>query len=196
MIVNGGRLAPVDERLQELRRNLDGLLLKYTEDHPDVKAARQAISAAPGRGARASAGGAGKLAAEHTRDRSPTASMTRSRSGWSTPKLRSPPCSAASPRPDRTGKIEKIAKSAPGVVVQAQDLDRDYLDPQEKLQELVAGAKPLRSPTPPIPRPRRSSSVSSIRRRCRFFRPRRTGRCTYPSCSLFGLGRACRSRWR
>jgi hypothetical protein len=28
----------------ELRRNLDSLLLKYTEEHPDVKATRHAIA--------------------------------------------------------------------------------------------------------------------------------------------------------
>jgi len=37
-------LTRIEERLLELRRNLDGLLLKYTEEHPDVKAARQAIA--------------------------------------------------------------------------------------------------------------------------------------------------------
>src|SRR5215831_4392548 len=44
VIVTGGRLTPIDERLQEVRRNLDSLLLKYTENHPDVKSAREAIA--------------------------------------------------------------------------------------------------------------------------------------------------------
>ena len=59
VIVTGGRLSPIDERLQELRRNLDSMLLKYTEDHPDVKAARKQIAQIEAEGARAS-GGAGK----------------------------------------------------------------------------------------------------------------------------------------
>ncbi len=43
-VVIAGRLSPVEERLQELRRNLDGLLLKFTENHPDVKATRASIA--------------------------------------------------------------------------------------------------------------------------------------------------------
>src|SRR5271165_4043238 len=60
VVVTGGRLAPVDERLQEIRRNLDGLLLKYTENHPDVKAARQAIAQLETEAGRASGGAAGR----------------------------------------------------------------------------------------------------------------------------------------
>src|SRR5207302_245037 len=44
VVVTGARLGPIEERFQELRRNLDGLLLKYTENHPDVRAARQSIA--------------------------------------------------------------------------------------------------------------------------------------------------------
>ena len=40
-----------------------------------------------------------ELAAQQARDRSPTAPMTKSRSGWSTPKPLSPLCSDVSPRP-------------------------------------------------------------------------------------------------
>ena len=43
-VVIAGRLGPVEERLQELRRNLDGLLLKFTENHPDVRATRASIA--------------------------------------------------------------------------------------------------------------------------------------------------------
>src|SRR5207248_3307271 len=59
VIVTGGRLSPIDERLQEVRRNLDTMLLKYTEDHPDVKAARKQIAQIEAEAAKASAG-AGK----------------------------------------------------------------------------------------------------------------------------------------
>src|SRR5690348_3929752 len=55
VVVNGGRLAPVDERLQELRRNLDNMLLKYTENHPDVKATRQSIAQLQAEGVKSSA---------------------------------------------------------------------------------------------------------------------------------------------
>ena len=43
-VVINGRLSPIEERLQELHRNLDGLLLKFTENHPDVRATRQSIA--------------------------------------------------------------------------------------------------------------------------------------------------------
>src|SRR5260370_21070274 len=56
VIVTGGRLSPIDERLQEDRRNLDTMLLKYTEDHPDVKAARKQIAQIEAEGAQAPAG--------------------------------------------------------------------------------------------------------------------------------------------
>ena len=59
VIVTGGRLPPIDERLQELRRNLDSLLLKYTDDHPDVKSAGKQIAQLEAEGAKSS-GGAGK----------------------------------------------------------------------------------------------------------------------------------------
>ena len=103
VIVNGGQLTPVEARLQELRRNLDGLLLKYTEEHPDVKAARQAIAQLQAEATKSSSGGAGQLATRQTRDRSPMAPMTKSRSGWLKPKPLSPPCSdvLARPRPNR-----------------------------------------------------------------------------------------------
>src|SRR5215470_14192832 len=60
VVVNNGRLSPVEERLQEIRRNLDGLLLKYTENHPDVRAARQAIAQLEAEGAKAPGAAPGK----------------------------------------------------------------------------------------------------------------------------------------
>src|SRR5499427_9092362 len=56
VVVTGGRLSPVDERLQELRRNLDSMMLKYTDDHPDVKAAKKQIAQIEAEGARSSSG--------------------------------------------------------------------------------------------------------------------------------------------
>ena len=63
VIVTGGQLTPVEARLQELRRNLDSLLLKYTEVHPDVKAARQAITQLQAEATKSSSGGAAGNAA-------------------------------------------------------------------------------------------------------------------------------------
>src|SRR5215469_4162865 len=59
LVIVGGHLSPLDERLQELRRNLDGLLLKYTEEHPDVKAARHSIAQIEAEAKNSPGGGSG-----------------------------------------------------------------------------------------------------------------------------------------
>jgi polysaccharide chain length determinant protein (PEP-CTERM system associated) len=137
VIVTGGRLSPIDERLQEVRRNLDAMLLKYTEDHPDVKAARKQIAQIEAEGAKAS-GGAGKSGG-------PTKGEVAN-SVYDQIKLRLVDAEAAvaavqrrldDARSDQE-RIEKVAASAPGVLVQAQDLDRDYSILKRNYQELVA----------------------------------------------------------
>ncbi len=40
---SGGSIAEIDARVDAIRRNLDALLLKFTENHPDVMAARRVI---------------------------------------------------------------------------------------------------------------------------------------------------------
>jgi polysaccharide chain length determinant protein (PEP-CTERM system associated) len=138
VIVTGGRLAPVDERLQEIRRNLDGLLLKYTEDHPDVKSARQAIAKIEAEG-RKSSGGAGKSSGSTTKGEIPN-------SVYDQIKVRLVDAEAATAAVQRRldearsdqERIEKVSASAPGVLVQAQDLDRDYMILKKNYQELVA----------------------------------------------------------
>ena len=137
IIVNGGHLSPVEERLQELRRNLDGLLLKYTEEHPDVKAARKAIAQLQVEATKASAGGTGQ----------PGNNKGEIANGaYDQIKVRLVDAEAAVAAVQRrlaeaegqTSKIEAIAKSAPGVLVQAQDLDRDYSILKKNYMELVA----------------------------------------------------------
>src|SRR6516165_7197869 len=138
VVVNTGRQAPVDERLQEIRRNLDNLLLKYTENHPDVKAARQSIAQLEAEGARSSAatGKSGGAAAK--------GEIANTVHDQIKIKLVDAEAAAAAlqrrlddARSDLE-RIEKIAQSAPGVLVQAQDLDRDYSVLKRNYQELVA----------------------------------------------------------
>jgi polysaccharide chain length determinant protein (PEP-CTERM system associated) len=135
VIVNGGHLSPIEERLLELRRNLDGLLLKYTDEHPDVKSARQAIA---------------QLQAEATK--SPGGAAAGGMSKGQIPngiydqikvKLVDAEAIVAavqrrlSEAETQQAKIEAIAKSAPGVLTQAQDLDRDYGVLKRNYNELV-----------------------------------------------------------
>jgi polysaccharide chain length determinant protein (PEP-CTERM system associated) len=136
VIVDGGRLAPLDERLQELRRNLDNLRLKYTEDHPDVKAARQAIAQLQAEKSPAAAGkpGGGPNKGEIA---NPVYEQVKVRLVDTEAAV-----AAVQRRLDdaqaEQERIERIAKSAPDVLVQAQDMDRDYAVLKKNYQELVA----------------------------------------------------------
>ncbi len=137
-VIINGRLAPIDERLQEIRRNLDNLLLKYTDNHPDVKAARKQIAQLEAEGAKSS-GGAGKSAGGTTKGEI-------ANSVYEQIKVRVVDTEAALAAVQRRldeaqsdqQRIEKVAASAPGVLVQAQDLDRDYSILKRNYQELVA----------------------------------------------------------
>ena len=137
VIVNGGRLSPFDERLQELRRNLDNLRLKYTENHPDVKAARQAIA---------------QLQAEAAKNGSPDkAGSPTAKSEVANPvydqvnvKLVDAEAAVASVQRRLDNAVaaqewvEKATKSAPEVLLQVEDMDRDYGILKRNYQELVA----------------------------------------------------------
>ena len=137
VVVNTARVSPADERLQEIRRNLDNLLLKYTEDHPDVKAARQSIAQLQAEGARSS------VAA--SKSGAPTKGEIAN-SVYDQIKIKLVDAEAAVAAVQRRlddaqadlQRIEKVAQSAPGVLVQAQDLDRDYSVLKRNYQELVA----------------------------------------------------------
>ncbi|MBV8505881.1 MAG: hypothetical protein JOZ11_08755 [Alphaproteobacteria bacterium] len=137
VIVTGGRLSPIDERLQEVRRNLDTMVLKYTDDHPDVKAARKQIAQIEAEAAKAPAG-TGK-----------SGGATKgevANSVYDQIKVRLVDAEAVVAAVQRRldeaqsdqARIEKVAASAPGVLVQAQDLDRDYSILKRNYQELVA----------------------------------------------------------
>jgi polysaccharide chain length determinant protein (PEP-CTERM system associated) len=138
VIVTGGRAVNPDAaRLDELRRNLDTLRLKYTDQHPDVIATRQEIAqvqsemkrTGPGGGA---GGGAGKTQIanavyDQLKVRLVDAEGT---------------VAEAQQRLDEAeteeGRIEKIVQSAPGILTQVQDLDRDYGVLKKNYQELVS----------------------------------------------------------
>src|SRR5690349_8060173 len=120
VVVNAGRMSPADERLQELRRNLDTLLLKYTENHPDVKATRQSIRQLEAEGGRGGAAGA-KVGAPTKGEVANTV--------YDQIKVRLVDAEAAVAAAQRRldtaladqDRIEKVAKSAPGILAQAQD---------------------------------------------------------------------------
>jgi polysaccharide chain length determinant protein (PEP-CTERM system associated) len=137
VVVTGGRLAPVDERLQEIRRNLDNLLLKYTDDHPDVKAARQSIAQLQTEGTRSSvAPGKSGGASTKTEIANPVYEQIKVRLVDAEAAVAAVQRRLDEARAEQE-RIEKVAQSAPGVLVQAQDLDRDYSVLKRNYQELV-----------------------------------------------------------
>lgn len=139
VVVNGGRLSPVEERLQELRRNLDGLLLKFTENHPDVKAARNAIAQLQAEAGRGSSGTGGQGGAGANKGQIANGVYEQIKV-----KLVDAEAVVAalqrrvSEAENDQQKVEKIAQSAPGVLVQAQDLNRDYGVLKKNYEELVS----------------------------------------------------------
>ena len=138
VVVTGGRLSPIEERQQELRRNLDSMLLKYTEDHPDVKATRKQLAQLEADAAKAS-GGSGKSGGSGTKGEVANAVYEQV-------KVRLVDTEAALAAVQRRldeaqsdqERIQRVAASAPGVLIQAQDLDRDYSILKRNYQEPVA----------------------------------------------------------
>jgi polysaccharide chain length determinant protein (PEP-CTERM system associated) len=137
VVINAGRLEPVDERLQDLRRNLDNLLLKYTENHPDVKAARQSIVQLQAEGARSSVAAAKSSAPTKGEIANPVYEQVKVRLVDAEAAVAAVQRRLDDAQTDQQ-RIEKVAQSAPGVLVQAQDLDRDYSILKRNYQELVA----------------------------------------------------------
>src|SRR5437660_7711093 len=129
-----GRLGPIKERLQELHRNLDGLLLKFTENHRNVRSTRQAITQLESEAGKS--GGGGRSAGN-------TGQIPNGVYEQVKVKLVDAEAAVAAVQRRLTeaendqAKIEKIAQSAPGILVQAQDLNRDYAILKRNYEELV-----------------------------------------------------------
>jgi len=138
VVVTSGRMAPSDERLQDLRHKLDDLRLRYTDSHPDVKALRSEIAQLQAEGV-GSSGGSGKSAGGVTKGEiaNPVYQQIKVKVVDAEAVV-----AAAQRRLDETqadlARIEAVAKSAPGVLAQSQDLDRDYSVLKKNHQELVA----------------------------------------------------------
>ncbi len=140
VVVNGERrLSPDEARLQDLRKNLDTLRLKYTDQHPDVIATREAITqvqaelkGSSGSGSGGGAGGGGKAQIPNSVYDQLKVKLVDAEGAVASAQRRLDDAQAEQAR------IEKIAQSAPGVVAQAQDLDRDYGVLKKNYEELVA----------------------------------------------------------
>ncbi|MFZ3236636.1 MAG: XrtA system polysaccharide chain length determinant [Stellaceae bacterium] len=138
VIVNGSGLSPEEARLQQLRANLDTLRLKYTDQHPDVIAAREEIRQlesepkhAGGAGS-AAGGGTGKAQVPNAIYDQLKVKLVDAEGQVAAAQRR------LSETEEDATRIAKIAQSAPAVVTEAEDLDRDYGVLQKNYQELVS----------------------------------------------------------
>lgn len=137
VVVTGGQLSPDAERLQQLRAQLDSLRLKYTDQHPDVIAARAAIAETeaemkhPGSGSGATGGSSTGQIANAVYDQIKVR-LVETEGDVASAQRRLVVVE------DNERRIERIAQSVPGVLGQAQDLDRDYSVLKRNYQELVS----------------------------------------------------------
>lgn len=138
VVVTGGRLSPDAERLQQLRTQLDSLRLKYTDQHPDVIATRAAIAETEAE-IKHPASGSGAAGDGSNRGQIANAVYDQLKV-----KLVDAEGNVASAQrrlvvtENDENRIERIAQSVPGVLTQAQDLDRDYSVLKRNYQELVS----------------------------------------------------------
>lgn len=134
-VVVNGRLSPDETRLEQLKSNLDTLRLKYTDQHPDVIAARQEIAQLeaemkhPGSGPGV---GAGKSQVANTVYDQLKVKLVDAEGQVASAQRR------LAEAQGEEARIEKIVKSAPTVMTEAEDLDRDYSVLKKNYQELVA----------------------------------------------------------
>ncbi len=136
VIVTGQSASPEEARLEELRRNLDTLRLKYTDKYPDVIATRQEIAqletevkhtAASG-GARAN----DKTQIANTVYDQLKVELVDAQGAVATNQRRLAEAEADQAR------IEAIIQSAPGILEKVRDMDRDYGVLRDNYQALVA----------------------------------------------------------
>jgi len=136
IVVNGGRmLSPDEQRLAQMQNNLDALRLKYTDQHPDVIAARAELKefeAEMKHSAAGPAGGAGKTQLPNTVYDQLKVKLADAESRIAIARRQLAQAEAV------VDRINEIAKSAPAVLLQIQDLERDYDILQRNYDELVS----------------------------------------------------------
>ncbi len=136
VVVNGGRmLSPDEQRLEQMRNNLDTLRLKYTDQHPDVVAAREEIKqleAEVKHSGSEAAGGVSKTQIPNAVYDQLKIKLVDAEGQVAAVQRRLLQAQAEEQR------IEAIARSAPAVLTEVQDLNRDYGILQRNYEELVS----------------------------------------------------------
>ncbi|MBV8737818.1 MAG: hypothetical protein JO007_11285 [Alphaproteobacteria bacterium] len=138
VVVTSGRvLSPDEQRLAQMKANLDSLRLKYTDKHPDVIAQRQEIRQFEAEMKRAAAGGSS--GSDNAKTQIPNAIYDQLKV-----KLVDAEGQVAAAQRQvaetqaEVDRIERIARSVPEVLIQVEDLDRDYGILKRNYEELVS----------------------------------------------------------
>lgn len=138
IVVTGGRPASAEEaRLDQLRTNLDTMRLKYTDQHPDVIAAREEIQQLQAEIKRSGGGGGSSAGPGKTQIPNTVYDQLKIQLVDAEGQVASVQRRLTAAQNDQV-RIEKIAQSAPGVIAEVQDLDRDYGVLKKNYEELVA----------------------------------------------------------
>lgn len=136
VVFNGGRtVSPDEQRLEQMRNNLDTLRLKYTDQHPDVIAAREEIKqleAEVKHSGSDAAGGVSKTQIPNAVYDQLKIKLVDAEGQVAAVQRRLQQAQAEEQR------IEAIARSAPAVLNEVQDLNRDYGILQRNYEELVS----------------------------------------------------------
>lgn len=135
IIAGGGAVDSAQARIDELRRNLDTLRLKYTDRYPDVIATRKEIAQLQAELKRAGPGGA--LGDNKTQIANAVYDRLKVELVDAEGVVATAQRHLTEVEADRA-RIEHIVQSAPGILEKVRDMDRDYGVLRNNYQELVA----------------------------------------------------------
>ncbi|HEY2539803.1 MAG TPA: XrtA system polysaccharide chain length determinant [Stellaceae bacterium] len=134
-VIVTGRANPDEQRLEQMRSNLDALRLKYTDQHPDVVAARQEIQEFEAEmkhsNLASTADGANKTQIPNNVYDQLKVKLVDAEDRVAAAKRQLSRAEA------EANRIDKIAQSVPGVLLEVQDLDRDYGILKTNYEQLV-----------------------------------------------------------
>ncbi|MGH7048561.1 MAG: XrtA system polysaccharide chain length determinant [Stellaceae bacterium] len=134
VVIAGAAVSPEQARLEELRRNLDTLRLKYTDQYPDVIATRQEITQLKSEVKRTGTSGVAS-------DKTQIANAVYDRLKVELVDAESAVATAQRHLQEAEAyqaQIDKIVQSAPGILEKVRDMDRDYDVLRNNYQQLVA----------------------------------------------------------
>ncbi len=138
VVVTGGLpSARMQSRLQQLRGNLDTLRLKYTDQHPDVIAAREEIRQLEGEIKHSGLGLGGRRRPARTQVPNTIYDQLKVKLVDAEGQVAAAQRTLAEAQAEQD-RIAQIARSAPAVMTEAEDLDRDYGVLKKNYQELVS----------------------------------------------------------